>query len=71
MQPITLTDANNLRLGLKFDENRRPQTTVSFTVPAGAQTLAALIELYREQPLTITITSPQIHLFNPGQEEPK
>jgi len=33
--------------------------------------LAALIELYREQPLTITITSPQIHLFNAGQEEPE
>lgn len=71
MEPFTFENIGNLRLGTKFDDQKRPQTTITFTASPTTphERIAQLVELYRTQPaLSITIQAPQMHLFSPKEE---
>lgn len=57
---IVFESIRNVKLSTKLDKDGDPSSVIAFTTDADPGNLAQLIEMVRQRPITITVTSPQI-----------
>lgn len=69
MDILNIPDVTDLKIGTKFDELKKPVTTIQFTTSAPPDTIAGLVALYSQQPIAVAIQSPQLTMLNHEETE--
>jgi hypothetical protein len=61
---------HNLKVKTDFDDEGKAHSQIAFSVPTNGYDLARLIEWFKERPLVVQISSPQMVLPMQENQEP-